>query len=191
MKRIKSIWPVQSKVHFIAILLVLVPVVAPCQTHSAPSQKAPAQRRPVSLAHLYWHFLVFQNFLDSKAAEMDAKARDGRSLHNNLQMRMGFSDAEYAPIRASSGRLSSRLKALDAQAAAIRAEGASPLKVARFKALTAQREIYINAEISALKKSLPPDRIAAFESFITQFFAPKPLTVQITPSGQAMQAAQP
>lgn len=192
MRRMKPSWFTRSKVRLIALLLAIVPVVAPCQVQSGRSQKPPAKLRPVSLPHLYWHFLVFQNVLDSKAAELEAHGKDGRTLRNDLQMRMGFSDSDFAPVRASSVRLSSELKVLDAQAATVRAAGRSPANAAKLKALAAQREAYINAEISALKRALPPERIAVFEAFITRFFAPKPVRVEIiAPSEQTTPAAQP
>jgi hypothetical protein len=178
-----------------ALLCVLLFMAA---IPSASAQQQPAQPphdppRPVSLAHLYWHFLVYQNFIDTNAAALDAQGKDGSPLRNHLQARMGFSDADFAPIRASSVRLSSELKALDAQAAAIRATGTSPSNTAQLKALVAQREAYINAEISSLKQALPPNRITAFETFITQFFAPKNVTFKpVVSSGQpAPSAVQP
>ena len=145
-----------------------------------------SQPKPVPLPHLYWHFLVYQNVLDTTAANREAHGKGGSWLRNDLQTKMGFSDAEYAQIRASSQRLSAELKVLDAQAATIRASGASPANNAQLKALVAQREAYINAEISTLKMALPPERIAAFEAFITQFFAPKKLTYQM-PAAQTNQ----
>lgn len=152
--------------------------------------KTSTQPRPVSLPHLYWHFLVYQNILDNRADELEAQGKDESWLHRDLQTRMGFSDADFAPIRSSSVRLSSELKTLNSQFAAIRAAGPSASNTAQLQTLIAQREAYVNAEISGLKQTLSPERIATFESFITQFFAPKPLTIQITPtSAQATPAA--
>jgi hypothetical protein len=149
-----------------------------------------SQPTPLPLAHLYWHFLVYQNAIDTNAAALEAQGQDGSSLRNHLQARMGFSDADFAPIRASSLRLSSELKALDGQASAIRASGISPANAVQLRALAAQREANINAEIASLRQALSQERITAFETFITQFFAPKSLTVQIaSPSGQATPAA--
>jgi len=157
---------------------------------SGPSQGVQQQPQPVSLPHLYWHFLVYQNHLDTVAAAQSAQGQDGSWLSGDLQRRMGFSDADFAPIRASSVRLSSELQALAAQATAIQTAGASSSNSAQLKALATQREADINAEIASLKQALSPAKITAFETFITQFFAPKTLTYQITPaSGQAAPAA--
>jgi hypothetical protein len=178
--------------------LCVVLVIAPCQAQQGGTPSASARQprpfqagapHPVSLPHLYWHFLVYQHVLDTKAEQLKAQGRDGSWLRNDLQTRMGFSDADYASIRESSVRLSSELKALDAQSATIRASGVSPATAAKLKALVSQREAYIAAEVTFLRYSLPPARIAAFEAFISQFLAPKRMAVQITPSsGQAAPA---
>lgn len=124
------------------------------------------------MAHLYWHFLVYQNHLDTKAAELDAHGKNGNPMRSHLQHILGLSDADYAPIRTSSVRLTAKVKDLDAQAAAIRSAGPSSSSLDQLKALTVQRETDINAEISFLKQTLPPDKIRAFEAFLTQFFSP-------------------
>jgi len=96
---------------------------------------------------------------------------------NNAQLvkALGFSDADFAVIRTSSVRLTAEMKTLDAQAAAIIAADPDPsaTSIAQLSALTIQRETVITDEISYLKRTLPPDKIAAFESHITLFFAPK------------------
>ena len=139
---------------------------------SGPSQGVQQQPQPVSLPHLYWHFLVYQNHLDTVAAAQSAQGQDGSWLSGDLQRRMGFSDADFAPIRASSVRLSSELQALAAQATAIQTAGASSSNSAQLKALATQREADINAEISYLKQNVSPDKIKAFEAFLTQMFSP-------------------
>jgi hypothetical protein len=130
------------------------------------------QIRPVSLSHLYWHFLVYQNHLDTKAADLGAHGKDGSGLRNLLQKKAGLSDTEYAPIRISSVRLTANVKDLDKQAVAIHTAGASSSSRDQLKVLTVQREAAINSEISFLKQNLPPDKIKTFEAFLTQFFSP-------------------
>jgi hypothetical protein len=174
----------------VACLLLCASTARSMFGQSPGAVSAPSAPGPVPLNHLYWHVLLYQHFLDTQAAQQDAQGEDGSWTRNHLQIRMGFSDADFAPIRTSSVRLSSELQALDAQAATTSAAGISPANAAQLQALVAQREAYVNAEISSLKQALPPERIMAFEVFITQFYAPKPLTTQVTStSGQATPAA--
>ena len=131
-----------------------------------------SQVRPLSLPHLYWHFLVYVNHLDTKSLEVDAKGKNGQLMRNYLQKRLGFSDAEFAPIRTSSVRLTAEVKVLDMKAVAIHKAGASSSNLNQLKALTIQRESDTYSEISYLKQTLPPDKLKAFEAFLTQFFSP-------------------
>jgi hypothetical protein len=143
---------------------------------SIPIQAQPSNRHtqvsPVSLAHLYWHFLTLQNVIDTKATSLASQNKDGSQLRNALQRELGWSDADYAPVRTSSGRLTGEVKGLDAQAIAIRTAGASSSNQGQLKALTAQREADIAAEIFYLRQTLPPAKIKIFEAFLTQFFSP-------------------
>jgi len=166
----------------LSVVLLACPLAHPVIGQSASSQQQqPAsgsfQLQPVPLAHLYWHFLVHQNQLDMKAASEEARGKDGSWLRNHHQTSLGFSDAEYAAIRTSSLRLTAETKDLDAQLAAIRAAGPSTTSQAQLKDLIAQREADINAEVTYLKRTLPPEKIAAFEHYIVQFFSPKQIVV--------------
>jgi hypothetical protein len=171
------------KSQYISISMLLVLMLAACMlSHSAmgqttsaqqvPRPKVVLQRRPISLAHLYWHFLVYQNYLDTKAAELGAQGKDTSLMHNHLQKQLGFSDADYVPLRTASVRLAAKVKALDAQTAAVRAAGAYSSNQAQLQDLAVQREADINSEIIYLKDSLSPDKIKAFEAFVTQMFSP-------------------
>ena len=143
---------------------------APVQPQQPPN--VPSQVRPVSLEHLYWHFLVYQNHLDKKEEDLRIHGKDGSGLRNQLQKKAGLSDAEFVHIRTSSVRLTAKVKDLDAQAVAIRATGHSSTSYDRIHALTVEREASINSEISYLKQNLPPNKVKAFEAFLTQFFSP-------------------
>jgi hypothetical protein len=176
----------RSQYDSIAALLsaLLLAFILPqsAMSQSAPAQQqqtsnASSQHKPVPLAHLYWHFLVHQNHLDESAANETAQGRDGSWLRNHHQASLGFSEADYAVIRTSSARLTAEVKDIDAQAAAIRAAGPSATSAAQLKALYVQREAAINAEITYLKQALPPDKLAAFEAYITQFFSSKKVSV--------------
>jgi hypothetical protein len=161
----------------------------PTQTQQQASNIS-SQPKPISLEHLYGHFLIHLNDLNAKAASEEAQGRDGKWLRNHHQASLGFSDTDFAVIRASSVRLTAELKDLNAQAATIKAAGLSATSSAQLNALTAQREAAINTEISYLKDALPPDKIAAFESYITQFFSPNNFAQQTSSTGaQAAPAA--
>ena len=176
---------------YISTFTVLIVLLACASPNRIEGQVAPAQRPPVltnrslqplSLPHLYWHFLVYQNHLDSKAAAITVEGQDGNGMRNLLQKKLGFSDADFAPIRTSSARLTAEVQALDAQAVAIRAAGPSSTSFDQLHALTGQRETEINAEISYLKQNLSPGKMHALEAFLTTFFSPNNAVLRPTAS---------
>jgi hypothetical protein len=112
--------------------------------------------------------------LERFAAAREAKGLDGSWMRKHLQVGVGFSDTEYALVRSSSQRLGKQVKALNEQASSISSGGAAPPERAkRLQGLRSQRAIAINAEISALRATLPPHKIAALEAFMVQFFSAK------------------
>jgi hypothetical protein len=139
--------------------------------------------QPLSLPHLYWHFLIYVKVLDRKADELAAQGNNADWLRNDLQTRLQFSDADFAPIRASSRHLSLALTPINQQLQALRPASPSAYRTSQMHALIAQRETYINNEMASLAQSLSPAKRRALEAFITQFFAPKNLTLQ-TPAAQ-------
>ena len=148
---------------------------AVCQSTPVQGQQAligPSKIRPVSLEHLYWHFLVLQDFIDTKAAEQEAQGRDGNGLRHDLQKALGWPAADYAPIRTSSVRLAAKIKDLDKQAKEIAAGGKTLSSQDQLKALTVQRESAISAEITYLKQNLSAEQVSIFEIFLTRFFSP-------------------
>jgi hypothetical protein len=150
----------------------------------AAGQVSSAQLQPISLPHLYWHFLIHQNELDVMAAQLDAQGKDGSGLRNDMQTRLGFSDADYAPIRSSSQRLAVELEPIDAQFKVLQGPAWNGVQA---QALTAQRETYIANEVYNLSLELTAQNKAALESFMTDFFAPKDITAAVTGTGQEVQ----
>ncbi len=145
-------------------------------TQLSSTQLNSTQLRPPSLPQLYWAFLSYQNHLDTLAAQREAQGQDASWIRNGLQTRLGFSDADYAPIRTSAKRLTSEIAVLSRQVKQIRAAGSSTSSSAQAQALTAltkQRQTYVANEIYNLTEALSPQNKATFEKFITQFFAPK------------------
>jgi hypothetical protein len=151
---------------------LLLPTLGESQ-QSQPPSNGTAQSALPSMPHMYWHFLVYQNHLDTVAAAQAAQGNDASFLRNHFQLKLGFSDAGFAPIRTSSARLTAEVQALDAEAAAIRAAGQSPTSTAQLKALAAAREADINAEVAFLQQTLSPAQVTAFEAFLTQLFSTK------------------
>ena len=134
-------------------------------------QSSSGSSQPVSLAHLYWHFLTYQNHLDTVAAAQAAQGINGTSLNGIMQARLGFPDADFAFVRTSSVRLTAEVQALNAQAAAVQAGGTTSTSQAQLSALTTQREADINAEISYLQQNLSPAEVTSLESFLYQLFS--------------------
>ena len=177
----------------LTVTLCVLPSPTMGQVVTAPAQQSsngPSQIKPVSLEHLYWHFLVLQNFLDTKAATQESNGKDGSGLRNRLQRELKWSDADYAPIHTSSARLTAEVQDLDAQARAITAAGTSSSSHERLKALTVQREADLNAEVTYLKQNLSPDKIRGFETFLALFFSPKnAVPGSLSAAGQVAPAA--
>jgi hypothetical protein len=169
------------------ILSVLLALL--CQGHLGVAQQAGAQQtqpshtpklQPLSVPHLYWHFLIYLNVLDRKADEFTAHGKDHGWLRNDLQTRLQFSDTEFAPIRASSQRLASELVPINQQIQSLQSIQPSASNTAQVKSLINQRELAINNEIANLTQSLSPQKRAKLEAFMAQFFAPKIFTTQPT-----------
>lgn len=145
-------------------------------TQQQPTPSPQVQLQPLPLPHLYWHFLVHVNVLDKKASELSAQGGDGSWLRNDLQTRLQFSDTDFAPIRASSQRLTSELAQINQQIISLQSSKPSASQLAQMQGLFAQREDDINAEILILTQTLSPQKRAALEAFMTQFFAPRGLS---------------
>jgi hypothetical protein len=156
----------------LAVTLVSCTFLAVGQTAQPTQSSLRRITTPLSLPHLYWHFLAYQNHLDTQATAMTMAGKDGAGMRNLLQRKLGFSDADYAPIRLSSGRLTAEVQALDSQAATIRAAGPSSTSFAQLSALTSQRETAINAEILYLKQNLSPAKVNVLEAFLAKLFSP-------------------
>ena len=176
---------------FVGILLCSLPFQAVGQPPASQPQNATpgtTQAKPLSLPHLYWHFLVYVNFLDTKAAELQAQGKDGSRMRNDLQLRTQLSDEDFSAVRASSQRLSTEIKAFDAKATEAHAGGYSPATAGLLKNLVNQREVAINTEIANLTQTLSPQKKAALDQFLREFFAPrnavqKQPTMHPTPAG--------
>lgn len=154
-----------------------------------PQTISPGQAKGVPLPHLYYHFLMLQSFLDNKGAALDAQGKNGNFVRADLQKKVGFSDAKYAPIYSSADRLASEVAPLDAQAKAIgeslRSQrqfgivpsGSPAPDLSQLKALAAERQADIDAEIASLTAALSTKDKEKLDDFLVVFFAPKTLSV--------------
>ena len=154
--------------------------------HSGWALLGPPQ--PVPLAHLYWHFLMYQRHLDLKAAELEAAGKPADVLRNYLQLKAGLSNSDYQVIRNSSGHLAKQINDLNTQAKSILAAGKTPATHTQLAGLSTQREGYINAEVANIRQSLAPSSVSTFESFLTSYFslnnaAPRSLITHSASSG--------
>ncbi|MGA3133616.1 MAG: hypothetical protein ABSD59_22860 [Terracidiphilus sp.] len=151
------------------------------QQAASPSQQpGQLQPKPITLPHLYWHLMTWQNHLDKAAAEHEKNGKDGTWLRGYLQKQLRFSDAEFAPVRESAQRLALAVADLDAQAKSLvqadlalyangkLASSDPPPNLAKVKQLSQQREDVINAEIARLNAALGPDNAAKLKTYLTQ-----------------------
>jgi hypothetical protein len=187
----KSIYTLGRTFLNLMLLATALPHTIAAQTTTPQPTRLHSKVGPVSLVHLYWHFLTLQNYLDTKSVELGSNGKDESGLRNNLQKQLAWSDEDYAFVRTSSVRLTAELKDLNTQAALIKAAGESSSSHEQLQALTVQRETNINSEITFLKQSLPPDKIRAFETFLIHFFAPKVLSSQPSSTIGSSIAGQP
>jgi hypothetical protein len=149
---------------------------AAAQTQQAQPSAA-LQLHPLSLPHTYWHFLIYVNVLDQNAA---AQGQSGEWLQNDLQTRLQFSDADFAPLRVSARRLASELATLNPLMNSLTSANPSATQMSEMSGLIAQRDAYISSEMASLAQALSPQKRAALEAFMTQFLAPKTFTRQAT-----------
>jgi hypothetical protein len=164
------------------------PAMAQFTSQQPPlSSGAAIQQKPIPIEHLYWYFLVYQNHLDTKAAELATQGKNGDSVRNALQNKLGWSDADYAVLRGSASRLAVDANAIAAQTVAIRPGGQSVSNPAQLGALRTQRNAHLNNEVTTIRNLLPSDKVVAFESFLTRFFIQTgPSAHPVAASGQAI-----
>jgi hypothetical protein len=133
----------------------------------------------ISLAHLYWHFLLYQDYLDQKAETLRLQGKS-TILDQVAVSRLGWTEAEFAPVRNSAAHLSSLISTLDARAKISRSQGISASEHQKLKELTKEREDAINVEMAVLANSLSPEKKLALDQYILQLFAAPTTSHQVT-----------
>lgn len=150
---------------------------SPSNSPSAAPTNRQAVKAKGSLDHLYWHFFNYQIQLDLVAAQREQQGQDGSRWRNRLQKKVGFSDTDYAKVRATAQRLQTELKSLDAQARVIinAARAANGLQLGpplrqppppELAALQKQHEATIHAEVANLKTALGPRHSAWLDTVL-------------------------
>jgi hypothetical protein len=151
------------------------------------------QQSPVSVAHLYWHFLIYQDHLDREATRLERKGKDGSWLRNNYQKKLGFTDAQFAPVRETATNLEKELDEIDAQVQKIveatraanprvvKDPGDLPPVPKELLTLRDEHEAVIEREVAALRNKLGPERTARLETFLKEEIAPRVTIQHIAP----------
>jgi hypothetical protein len=135
------------------------------------------QYKAVPVEHLYWHFLAYQHHLDEVAAIRDLQGKNGDVARTKLQSELGFSTADYAVIHTSATRLTTHLKNIDVKTKTLLASakssgsGSSSSVHEQLKALSAERESTIQAEIDTINQSLTTEQRAALKAYILKIFS--------------------
>lgn len=152
---------------------------------TASPSTASTSKSPVSLPHLYWHFLVYQNHLDRVATQREEAGKDGSWLRNYYQQELGFNDTEFQAVRQSAQNLEAQLKQIDArvqvvvqqvrarQPRTLTSPDQLPPVPPELRELSKKRESVIESEVANLKNALPPESAAKLDTFLQTVFAPK------------------
>lgn len=146
-----------------------------------------ATPRPVPPSHLYFLFLMSVNRSDRLADRRDKQGRSGDWIRNSSQNGLGFSDEEFAPIRATAQRLEAQLKELDAQAKAVidadhAAHPLQPETHAEVRALSEQHKADFESEVAKLRHALGPSAADRLDIYIQTHIDPKLMTHLPQPS---------
>ena len=161
-------------------------------------QTRPSVSEPVSLNHLYWHFLVYQYRLDQLAVEHEKEGQDGNWLRSYLQTRLSMTALEFEPIREAANNLNTNMiplkareKALVGQFRTTRAQGSATAASWRetreaLKALSEQRETTIDEQVQALNQALTPSAAQALKVYLDTTFR-KNVTIIAATSSQGQQ----
>ena len=170
------------------------------QTPIEPARIASNTSSSVPLSHLYWHFLMYQNHLDQKAAEMEKDGKSGTAVRSLIQTKLSMSDTKFEPFHRASERLSASLANLNSRAQHLRSlyiQSSPPLDGAlspeqqklhdQLKELNVEREELLTEQMNALDNELAVDDRAAFREFLAKQIAPAVTVVKPSrPAGQPL-----
>jgi hypothetical protein len=121
------------------------------------------------------------------ADQLEKQGRNAERLRNSAQNRLGFTDEEFAPLRATAQRLEAELKELDAQAKTLIEEDhvAHPLQPETSSALQAAREQHqaeFESEVAKLRHALGRSAADRLDIYLQTHIDPTLLTHLPQPS---------
>lgn len=133
--------------------------------------------KPAPEAHLYWHFLMYQNYLDRQAAMLEQKGENGAELRNHFQEKLHFTDAQFGVVREAALRLQAQLDDFNAQIKPILAQDREWIKLhgrssgpppghAVVQQLQKQHESLIANAVSELNQALGPESSSQLKTYI-------------------------
>ena len=142
-----------------------------------PAPAPSSTPRTIPTSRLYYHFLMAVLRNDRLAAQREQQGRNAGALRNLYQRGLGFSDGEFAPIRATAQRLEAELKELDAQARTLTAADheAHPLQPETSSALQAaseQHQAEFESEVAKLRRALGPSAADRLDIYIQTHIDP-------------------
>ena len=162
----------------------------------------PSTYTPVSINHLYWHFLAYVDWADTLAA--DPKRKVGPrpdTLRNQMRDAMGFKEQDFSKIRESAAFLIKRLTIIDTQRAAVTTADVKARKATgisndtetpgfvHMRVLAEERELLIAEEIDRLNESLGPNRAAELQKYLMEKTSGVPFTdTKAVPGTAALKA---
>jgi hypothetical protein len=137
------------------------------------------------MSHLYWHFLMYQNHLDQRAAEMEKEGKSGTSVKSFLQGKLNMPDNRFELIHQAARRLSASMSDLNARAEKLRAKliETHPSKSipptseqeqlrSALQMLNDEREAILLREMDRLDNELATEDRARFREFMLRTIAP-------------------
>jgi hypothetical protein len=171
----------------LAVLTLLLSVVtASLALGEASDARSSVHYTPkrASLDHLYWHLLLYQNYLDRKVAtlEQEGRTKDAATLRNHFQKDLHFTNAQFAIVRQAGLQLEKDLDAVQAKVRPIvyqdrqwiklhgRSDGPPPGH-SQVQQLQKEHEAVIHDAVAHLNQKLGPKSAATVQTYIENEWA--------------------
>jgi hypothetical protein len=146
---------------------------------SAASHSAAAAPQRAPLHHLYWHLLLYQNYLDRRAAlrEQQGRSKDAEILRTHFQKALHFTDSQFAIVREAGLQLEKDLNAVQAKVLPIVYEDRQWIKLhgrlagpppghAQVHELRQEHEAVILNAVAKLNKDLSPTAATQLQTYV-------------------------